>query len=70
MQLAAAQSEIARLGSELYANQVGTEVYSAAVQMSKADDAKINANYKELAQAIASLDKQVGIIQATQPLYF
>lgn len=27
MQLAAAQSEIARLGSELYANQVGTEVY-------------------------------------------
>lgn len=70
MHLSAAQAEIARLGSELYANQVGTEVYSAAVQMSKADDAKINANYKELAQAIAALDKQVGIIQATQPLYF
>lgn len=69
-QISALQADNARLGSELYANQVGTEVYAAAVQMSKADDAKINANYKELAQAIASLDKQVGIIQATQPLYF
>lgn len=60
-EIAAKDAEIARLKSEKYTDNVGIEVYRAAMEASNKNDAKINANYKELAQFIAALDKQVAV---------
>lgn len=50
-----------KLKSERYTDGVGIELYREIVAKSNADDAKINANYKELAQFIAALDKQIAV---------
>lgn len=62
------QDEVGRLRAELstvtaerYADNVGIETFKSANMMSKEADARINANYKELAQAIALLDKNVAV---------
>ena len=52
---------INRLESERYTDGVGLELYKEIVAKSNAEDAKINANYKELAQFIAALDKQIAV---------
>ena len=51
--ISALESEIAKLKSERYTDQVGTEVY-----------AEINKKYVELAQFIAQLDKQNAVFEA------
>lgn len=60
-ELACKDAEIAKLKSEKYTDQVGIEVYREAMAASNKNDEKINANYKELAQFIAALDKQVAV---------
>lgn len=55
------EAELAREKAERYADSIGIETYKAAVEMSNREDAKINANYKELAQAIAELDKKEAV---------
>lgn len=59
--ISALQSNIARLESEKYTDSVGIELYKEIVAKSNSEDVKINANYKELAQFIASLDKQIAV---------
>ncbi|MGN0913038.1 MAG: hypothetical protein ACI4OE_07070 [Alphaproteobacteria bacterium] len=63
MLVSALQSHIAKLESEKYTDGVGIEVYKEAIALSNKNDDKINANYKELAQAFAALDKQVAVNQ-------
>lgn len=60
-EIAAKDAEIAKLKSEKYTDQVGIEVYRAAMEASNKNDEKINANYKELAQFIAKLDKDIAV---------
>ena len=55
------ESKIAKLESERYTDGVGIDLYKEIVAKSNAEDAKINANYVELAKAIAALDKQVAV---------
>ena len=55
------ETKIAKLESERYTDSVGIELYKEIVAKSNAEDAKINANYKELAQYIAQLDKQIAV---------
>ena len=55
------ESKIAQLEAERYTDKVGTELYREIVAKSNAEDEKINANYKELAQYIAQLDKQIAV---------
>lgn len=55
------ESKIARLESERYTDGVGIDLYKAVIAESNKNDDKINANYKELAQAVAALDKQVAV---------
>ena len=55
------ESHISKLESERYTDSVGIELYREIIATSKADDEKINANYKELAQFIAALDKQIAV---------
>lgn len=60
------ESKIARLESERYTDGVGIELYKEIVAKSNANDAKIQANYVELAKAVAALDKNVAVTnQAT-----
>lgn len=61
MLISALQSHIAKLEAERYTDGVGIEVYKEAIALSNKNDDKINANYKELAQAFAALDKQVAV---------
>ena len=55
------ESKIARLESERYTDGVGIELYKEIVAKSNANDAKIQANYIELAKAVAELDKSVAV---------
>ena len=55
------ESKIAKLESERYTDGVGIDLYKEIVAKSNAEDAKINANYVELAKAIAALDKQIAV---------
>lgn len=55
------ESKIAKLESERYTDSVGIELYKEIISTSNKNDDKINANYKELAQFIAALDKQVAV---------
>lgn len=59
--ISALESKIAKLEAERYTDGVGIDLYKEIVAKSNAEDAKINANYVELAKAIASLDKQVAV---------
>lgn len=59
--IGALESKIAQLEAERYTDKVGTELYREIVAKSNAEDEKINANYKELAQYIAQLDKQIAV---------
>lgn len=64
--ISALESEISTLKSEKYTDSVGIDLYKQIVAKSNAEDEKINANYKELAQFIAALDKDVAVYkQAT-----
>lgn len=60
-EIAHLQSKIAKLESERYTDGVGIELYREIIRESNKNDDKINANYKELAQFIAALDKQVAV---------
>lgn len=55
------EAELARVQSERYADSIGIATYKEAIALSNKNDDKINANYKELAQFIAALDKQVAV---------
>lgn len=55
------ESKIARLESERYTDGVGIDLYKAVIAESNKNDDKINANYKELAQAVAALDKKIAV---------
>ena len=59
--IATLESELARVQSERYADGIGISTYKEAIALSNKNDDKINANYKELAQFIAALDKQVAV---------
>lgn len=59
--ISALESELARVNSERYADMIGINTYKEAIALSNKNDDKINANYKELAQFIASLDKQIAV---------
>ena len=60
-QIAQLEAELMREKAERYADSIGISTYKAAVEMSNKEDEKINANYKELAQAIAELDKKEAV---------
>ena len=60
-QIAQLEAELAREKAERYADGIGIGAYKAAVEMSNKEDEKINTNYKELAQAIAELDKKEAV---------
>lgn len=55
------ESHISKLESERYTDSVGIDLYREIIATSKADDEKINANYRELAKFIAALDKQIAV---------
>lgn len=59
--IGALESEISKLKSERYTDSVGTTLYSEIIKTSNANDAKIQANYVELAKFIAQLDKQIAV---------
>lgn len=59
--IGALESKIAKLESERYTDGVGIDLYKEIVAKSNANDAKIQANYVELAKAVAALDKQVAV---------
>ena len=55
------ESKIAKLESERYTDGVGLELYREIISQSNKNDEKIQANYVELAKALAALDKQVAV---------
>lgn len=55
------ESKIAKLESERYTDGVGLELYREIISQSNKNDEKIQANYIELAKAVAALDKQVAV---------
>lgn len=59
--IGALEAENSKLKSERYTDSVGTSLYTAIIQQTNKSDDKINANYKELAQFIAALDKQIAV---------
>lgn len=59
--ISALESKIAKLEAEKYTDGVGIDLYKEIVAKSNAEDAKINANYVELAKAIADLDKRAAV---------
>lgn len=59
--ISALESELAREKSERYADSIGISTFKEAIALSNKNDDKINANYKELAQAVAALDKQIAV---------
>lgn len=59
--ISALESALANEKAERYADNIGIEVYKEAVGLSNRNDERIQANYKELAQAVAALDKQAAV---------
>ena len=55
------QAELAKEKAERYADSVGIATFKEAKVMSDKNDEKIQANYIELAKAVAALDKQVAV---------
>lgn len=65
--ISALESELAKEKAERYADSIGIATFKEAKAMSDKNDDKIQANYIELAKALAALDKQVAVDkQATQ----
>lgn len=60
-EIARLNSKISKLESERYTDAVGIDLYREIVAQSNQEDAKINANYNELARYIAQLDKQIAV---------
>lgn len=58
------EAALAKEKSERYADGIGIEVYKEAVGLSNKNDDKMQANYVQLAQAIAALDKQSAVAEA------
>lgn len=59
--IGALESKIAKLESERYTDGVGIDLYKEIISTSNANDAKIQANYVTLAQAVAELDKKAAV---------
>lgn len=59
--ISALESKIAKLESERYTDGVGLELYKEIIKESNANDNKIQANYIELAKAVADLDKRAAV---------
>lgn len=59
--IGALEAENGKLKGMRYTDSVGVELYREIVALSNKNDDKINANYKELAQFITALDKQVAV---------
>ena len=59
--ISALESELAKEKAERYADSIGIATYKEAISLSNKNDDKINANYKELAAAVAALDKRVAV---------
>ena len=59
--IGALEAENSKLKGMRYTDNVGIELYREIVALSNKNDDKINANYKELAQFITALDKQVAV---------
>ena len=59
--IGALEAENSKLKGMRYTDNVGIELYREIVALSNKNDDKINASYKELAQFIAALDKQVAV---------
>lgn len=68
--IGALESELARVNSERYADMIGINTYKEAIALSNKNDDKINANYKELAQFITALDKQIAVERANTECNF
>lgn len=65
--IGALEAELAKEKAERYADSIGIATFKEAKAMSDKNDAQIQANYKELAQFVAQLDKQIAVDkQATQ----
>ena len=60
-QVSALQSELAQVKAERYADNIGIATFKEAKVMSDKNDDKIQANYIELAKAVAAIDKQVAV---------
>lgn len=58
-------SEIARLNSERYADSIGINTFKESKDMFEKAYNRTDANYKELAQFIAALDKQIAVEKAS-----
>ena len=59
--ISALESKIAKLESERYTDGIGIELYKEIIKESNANDNKIQANYIELAKAVADLDKRAAV---------
>lgn len=59
--IGALESELARVNSERYADHVGIQAFKEAKTMFEKAQEQTGANYKELAQFIAGLDKQIAV---------
>lgn len=59
--IAELESQLAKVESQRYTDNIGIELYREIVSASNKEDDKISANYKELAQYIAALDKQIAV---------
>lgn len=58
------RQQVATLQAEKYADGVGISTFKAALELSNKNDAAISANQKEAFQAIAALDKEVGVLKS------
>lgn len=61
---AALREQLATERAERYAESVGISAYKEAVNLSNKNDEKINANYKELAQAITEIKINEAVTQS------
>lgn len=59
--IGALESKISKLESERYTDSVGIELYKEIITTSNKNDEKIQANYRDLAAAVAALDKQIAV---------
>lgn len=59
--ISALESKISKLESERYTDGVGIELYKELIATSNKNDEKIQSNYRELAAAVAALDKQIAV---------
>lgn len=62
--IGALESELARVNAERYADSIGINTFKESKTMFEKANAETSANYKELAQFIAALDKQVAVDKA------